>query len=289
MVRSKSALVLLLTELLAVTAKDALSLNCKKKKGKDYICNFGDPIEVSFRIKDHPPVEGGNDWIGIQDKDKNDAMWTHTCGFQYTYPGDLCPNLTSGTVVFDGVDPSEADHQNWPLSPGTYKVCHLDYNYGLLQKCKKFKVELDKKTKKKILKKAMVTPTKAVYDYGEDILADFDAVVSLPNTKVSIRSKHWKSSDQRSVYTGCNNIDGDQRWSYYLSDDCLKTQKSGKVIFSPDNFNFYGQYLSPGEYEMRILYYNMYAGDDIIEDPLAEFSINPKPTSSKSPSSKSPQ
>lgn len=279
-------------QLLAVTAKDdKLSVNCGKKG-----CAFGEPIEVAFKLQNPKVFDEGrrccNDWIAIyeaRDKPSDDlnTMWTYTCGFQAQYPGVRCPNLTSGAVTFDGVDPSEEGRkQQWPLSPGSYKVCHLDYTDNELQKCVKFKVKVDRKTEQKILKNAFVMPTKEVYEYGENIAADYDVVVALPNTLISI-FKVDSPYERSWVYTGCNNNEGDQRWSYYVSDDCLKTQTSGKVWFTPINTR--AGYLDGGDYEMRILYANDYMGDyDIIDYPVATFTVNPKPRSSKSPSSKSP-
>ena len=121
-------------------------------------------------------------------------------------------------------------------------------------------------------------------------MADFDLVVALPNSLISIfrvdspYEKSW-------VYTGCNNNEGDQRWSYYVSNDCLKTQTSGKVMFTPDNTYDYpkGGHLDGGDYEMRITYTNdYYRNYDFIDYPAATFTVNPDPRSSKSPSSKSP-
>ena len=132
-------------------------------------------------------------------------------------------------------------------------------------------------------------PTKEVYEYGEDILADFDSVYAYPNTMIVIVSKdHGRASSL--VLTGCNNYWGDQRWSHEYSHNCIKTQKSGQVMFTRDN-TYRNEHLDAGEYEMRILYYTdpfMSTTDDIADVVSATFTVNPKHVSSKSPSSKSP-
>lgn len=285
-----------------MTAKDKIKVDCKNNE-----CDFGEPIQVSFQVDNDEAHDGENDWIGIfAAKEKNlhggtTELWTHTCGFQWEHRPFLCPNLKSGTVTFDGMDPKvDGYNQLWPLSRGKYKVCHLNYGDELLQKCKKFEVTLSRDTKSKIKRKAMIEPTKKVYDYGEDIVADFDVGVEFLNTRVSIM-RHPNNGDQQNyvnwVYTGCNNQDGDQRWSYDLSDNCLKTQRSGKVTFTTDNTaspsDSNSVVLEGGKYEMRILYNNDWqqgpnADTEIIKDRLATFKVNPQPKSLKSPSLKSP-
>ena len=115
-------------------------------------------------------------------------------------------------------------------------------------------------------------------------------VYAYSNSKVSIIE--YVESDPQSglevnwVYTGCNTAYGDQRWSYDSSDDCIRTQKDGKIMFTAKNT---AQYLiDGGDYEMWILYYNGHRLNDITGGVAATLTINPEPEYSKSPSSKSP-
>lgn len=291
MIYAKSVLPLLVMKLLVVTAKDTIGTDCKKKK-----CDFGEPFEVTFKLDQAADFCCDDRWIGIFDsKEKRLTAGNahfhsrNACGIGHN-PDDYCSNKKTGTVVFDNIDPSERGNlQQWPASPGKYKICHLSYSDELIQKCGKVEVVLSKKIIKNIKKKAFVEPTKEVYEHDEDISADFDSAYAYPNTMIAIYRKD-RQDYYNSVYTGCNNYWGDQRWSYDVSNECIKTQKSGMVTFTSDNSER-DDPLDAGEYEMRILYLNDkfdLSTDNIADVVSATFTVNPKPVSSKSPSSKSP-
>ena len=166
MVYVRSVSSLLIMKLLAVTAKDKIGTDCKKKK-----CDFGEPFEVSFKLDKDADSCCDDRWIGIFDsKEKQlDGSTSHfhsrnACGIGQN-PDDYCSNKKTGTVVFDNIDPSENGNlQQWPASPGKYMICHLNSADELIQKCGKVEVVLSSKIKKTIRKKAFVEPTKEVYE-----------------------------------------------------------------------------------------------------------------------------
>merc|ERR1712161_163310 len=100
---------------------------------------------------------------------------------------------------------------------------------------KKLKVKLSKKRKKKIKKKGFVRAGKPENDHGKEIEISFDAVIKSQNSWIGISQKNNDEGTQMWVYTGCNNVDGDQEDSDDKSNDCIKIKKKGFVTFGPDN------------------------------------------------------
>jgi len=232
---------------------------------------FSKPIKVEFEYNN--PTS--NDYIGIfeyseGDDLNNNPFYGETLQY-YTY---FCASQTrrecaaldegKGSVVFNGVDPSEEDSDQWPLNPRSYKLCHIrqgsdgnDNETGeLIGECKKLTVTLGKKKKKKLIKKGFVKSKKKKYDYKEEIVIKFDSALKSQNSWIGI---YQKNNDQFMwVYTGCNNVDGDQKNRPMKSNDCKQRKKNGKVTFGPDNTgraDFEWPPL-PGDYYIRLNYYN---------------------------------
>merc|ERR1712160_98430 len=94
----------------------------------------------------------------------------------------------------------------------------------LIEKCKKLKVKLSKKKKKKLKKKASVQAVKQKYGKGEEIEISFNSVMKSQNTWIGIYPKN-DDNYYMWVYTGCNNVLGDQEDSDDKSNDCIKKRK----------------------------------------------------------------
>jgi len=264
MVYPNITLSLILVNLLAVTGK--LTFPSKVE--------FSEPIEVEFEYENATI----HDYIGIYDNKNGDGLDVNPFGrdlYYYTYfcasqDRVHCAALDDGkgSVVFNGVDPSEENDEQWPLNPWKYKLCHMrqgsdDNNKEtgeLIGKCKKLKVKLKKKKKKKIKKKGFVRAVKPEYDHGEEIEISFDAVIKSQNSWIGISQKNNDEGTQMWVYTGCNNVDGDQEDSDDESNDCIKKKRKGKVTFGPDNTGRDGDDINwpppRGDYYIRLNYYN---------------------------------
>jgi len=261
MVYPNITLSLLLVNLLAVTGKITFSSTVK----------FSEPIEVEFEYENATI----HDYIGIYDNKNGDGLDVNPFGrdlYFYTYfcasqDRVHCAALTEGkgSVVFNGVDPSEENDEQWPLNPWKYKLCHMrqgsdenDNETGeLIEKCKKLKVKLSKKKKKKLKKKASVQAVKQKYGKGEEIEISFNSVMKSQNTWIGIYPKN-DDNYYMWVYTGCNNVLGDQEDSDDKSNDCIKKKKKGKVTFGPDNTGRADFEWPPpaGEYYIQLHYYN---------------------------------
>jgi len=279
MVYPNITLSLLLVNLLAVTGKITFSSKV----------NFAEQIEVEFEYKNATK----HDYIGIYDYNKGDDLsinpFNETFLYFYTYfcasqDRVHCAALTAGkgSVVFNGVDPSEEDDDQWPLNPRKYKLCHMrqgsdnnnnetrpGYENGetgeLIGKCKKLKVKLSKKKKKKYEKNGFVRAEKLEYDQGEKIKISFNSVMKSQNSWIGIYKKN--NHEEMWVYTGCNNVLGDQEDSDDKSNDCIKKKKKGKVTFGPDNTGRADFEWPPpaGEYYIQLHYYNNSPYDLYIE------------------------
>lgn len=227
--------------------------------GLEYLYNIDDPLDY-------------NPW------DEDSMFWTYACGTQD--PGDDCVAISDGNVVFDGVDPEEQNNDQWPMLNGMYKVCHLregedddgNETAELLQPCKAFNVRFKKRLKNKVAQ-ASVEPVKSTYSEGETVDVQFNAVSSMPNGWVGIYEKGETDPGNYLVwiYTGCNNVVGDQDGDGVVdedkSNDCKRTRRKGKVTFNADTLYRGGPEndwpLSPGEYFLRMQYknnspYNLY-------------------------------
>jgi len=262
---AKITLSLLLGNLLAVTA----DLTVPKSRP------FAKPIKVEFSVD----VATENDYIGIYNYDNgpldespfNEELqfFVYLCGSQERV---TCAAVEdgSGSVTFNGVDPTEEYYDQWPLNPRKYKVCHMrqgtdaDENETgeLIQNCKKLTVKMGKKKKQKIEKKAYVRTVKNSYSVGEKIEVKFNSGFKSQNSWIGIYFDDGFDDDGGDellwVYTGCNNVAGDQIEIDDKSNDCIKKRKKGKVTFDESNTgrSELDWPLPEGVYRLRLEYYN---------------------------------
>jgi len=286
MVYPNITLSLLLVNLLVVTGK--IVVEPLSKIEVDSPANFAEQIEVKFESNEATT----NDYIGIykygrnNDKTKNLArnpfgeklhFYSYFCGSQDKVS---CKALEEGegSVVFNGVDPSEAYESHWPLNPRVYKVCHMRLvddedtvesfvqPAKLIGECKELQVKLPTK-KKKIWRRSFVKSEKEKYKYGEEIKIQFKSGIETQNSWIEIYKTN-RFYDLMWLYTGCNNVLGDQDQSPYESNDCKETEKKGYVTFGPENtgdaeFSWPGKptldWPPPaGEYSIRLNFYYNY-------------------------------
>jgi len=258
----KVTLSLLLVNLLAITAK----LKVPKKHP------FGKRVKVEFTVDEATK----DDYIGIYNYKKGDPLDTNPFGEDIQFYVYLCGSQDrvtcaavedgSGTVVFDGIDPTEEYYDQWPLNPRSYKVCHVrqgedsngDETGELIQNCKAMKVRISKKKKKKVTNKAYVKAVKNTYDFEETIEVDFDLAFKSQNSWVGIYTLDDLEDTIMWVYTGCNNVLGDQIESDDDSNDCIKKRRKGLVTFDETNTGRSSQEwpLPVGEYVLKLEYYN---------------------------------
>jgi len=258
----KVALSILLVHLLAVTAK----LKVPKK------IPFGKRVKVEFTVDNATE----DDYIGIYRYNKGDPLdvnpfgedlqhYVYLCGSQDRI---ICAAVEDGfgTVFFDGVDPTEEYYDQWPLNPRKYKVCYMrqgtdsnrDETGELIQDCKEMKVRISKKKKKKVKNKAFVKTVKKTYNFNKTIKADFDLGFKSPNSWVGIYTLDDLENEIMWVYTGCNNVVGDQIVTGDESNDCIKKGRKGQVKFDESNTGRAPQDwpLPVGEYMLKLQYYN---------------------------------
>jgi len=258
----KVTLSLLLVDLLAITAE----LKVPKKHP------FGKRVKVEFTVDEATK----DDYIGIYNYKKGDPLDTNPFGEDIQFYVYLCGSQDrvtcaavedgSGTVVFDGIHPTEEYYDQWPLNPRSYKVCHVrqgedsngDETGELIQNCKAMKVRISKKRKKKVRNKAYVKAVKNTYDFEETIEVDFDLAFKSQNSWVGIYTLDDLEDTIMWVYTGCNNVLGDQVESDDDSNDCIKKRRKGLVTFDETNTGRSSQEwpLPVGEYVLKLEYYN---------------------------------
>jgi len=264
------------------------TLNVKKKN------YYSKRISVSYTISD--PTS--NDWIGIYKYSEGDdlnenpglndvSFWTYTCGTQE--PTDDCEATSKGKVIFNGIDPTEQGDQQWPILDGNYKVCHMregedadgNETSELLQSCKPSIVKITKGFKKRV-SQALVTPTKSKYSEGDTVEVKFNAKNKIHNGWIGIYEKGETNPDSYIVwlYTGCNNVVGDQDGDGVLDEDktndCKKIKKTGKVTFNKDTLYRNDPEddwpLPPGEYYLKIHYRNN-GPHDLFKDSEETFKV----------------
>ena len=275
--------------LLFATSCQGQTLEVKKKN------MYTKPISVSFTISD--PTK--DDWIGIYKYSKGDDLnenpghhddlfWTYTCGTQEQT--DDCEAISDGRVVFNGIDPTEQtdDHQ-WPILDGMYKVCHMregedadgNETSELLQSCKPFDVKMTEGFKKKVTK-ASVEPVKSTYIEGETVVVKFDAKNKVPNGWIAIYEKGENDPSEYivTIYTGCNNVVGDQDGDGIVDEDktndCKMIKTKGQVTFNEDTLYRNGPEddwpLPPGEYYLKI-HYKYNSPYDLFKDSKKTFTV----------------
>jgi len=266
MLNAKTTLPLLLVNLLAVTADT--SVNVKSK------IHFSRPVVVSFNV-DNPTT---NDWIGIYKTNPKDSLstnpvdrkllfWAYTCSDRKSLPLDPTA-LTTGTVTFNGVDPSEEYWDQWPLNPRKYKVClmrktidqSVEEGVELLADCVPLKINLGNKKKNKATNKAKVYALEPVVKFDVPFQVFFDSRFKVSNSWVGIYLPDNLKTEVMWVYTGCDNVLGDQELhpTWDSSNDCIKKRKKGTVNFNATNTGRASQDwpLPVGEYVVRLEYLN---------------------------------
>lgn len=265
MFQSKTPLLLLLVNLLAVNANPTLTFKTSKP--------FGKPVSVSF--ENASPTS--NDYIGIYYHKKDDSLTVNPFDdgdlLFYVYTGtqsqERDPDMKtgSGTVTFNGVDPSEEDDDQWPLNPRRYKVCFMrqgDLNGSetgtLLGECKVLKIKMKKKKIRKLARKAVVRATKTEYHVGEEINVYFKLPFKSSNSWVGIYDSTNLDDYITWLYTGCNNVAGDQVKStlWDLSNDCIAKKRKGVLDFNATSTgrDDDGWPLEAGNYTLKVQLYN---------------------------------
>ena len=226
---------------------------------------FTKPVNVDFTNND--PKDGDRivifnysdeDDLEVYPSGEDEQFYTQTCR---VLSSTECEAVADGTVTFNGVDPSEESSNQWPMNPRKYKACHVrGSDEELIQPCKVFEVKLNNKMKKKA-KSAMVKALKTQYEYSEEIKVKFNAKLNVPNGWVGLYDVNGKGVyESMWLYTGCNNVAGDQTYEGKRSNDCIQTKKKGKVKFTKGNTGRSGDNwpLDVGEYYVRLEYYNNY-------------------------------
>jgi len=258
MFQSKTPLLLLLVNLLAVNAQTNLSF------AKNW--PFGKPVSVKFANASPTP----NDYIGIYYHTKDDSLtanpfdnydtlfWAYTSTKTQEWDEEI--EKSEGKILFNGVDPSEEGEIYWPMNPRMYKVCLMREGYvnntetgTLLGECKELKIKIDKKQIRKVDKKAEVRAKKSEYQVGEEVNVLFKLPIKVANSWVGMYNTTNPEDDIMWLYTGCNNVVGDQ----VDSEGCVATKKKGKLNFNAIT-NGDKWPLKADTYTLRVNVYNNY-------------------------------
>jgi len=221
------------------------------------------------------------------DMETSESFWAYTNGSQ---DEDVsAPYPEEGVTTFGVKDPVQEDDQQWPIVPGEYRVCLAAYtdnyydrdddehgesthnmrssnnsdDYEVIGLCQRFTIEFSDSQKELIENEAKIVPTKTVYKHHEAVIAHFKTPVDIHNSWVGIYHEEDRKPDADSisselmwVYTGCDNVGGDQR----ESNDCARLRKEGVSWFdhSTTGRSDYSWPLPPGRYCMVLVYYNNY-------------------------------
>jgi len=249
--------ILALLFIAACQGQPDLTVKKSTKFTKPVIVNFrnnnpkNDDRIVIFNYSDEDDLE-------VYPSGEAEMFSSRTCRVM-TWPE--CEAVADGTVTFNGVDPSEEVSNQWPMNPRKYKVCHVrGWDEELIQPCKVFEVKFPNKMKNKT-KSAMVKAVKEEYEYKENIVVEFNANLMVPNGWVGLYDVNSNGAyESMWLYTGCNNVEGDQTSKGARSNDCMKTKKKGKVRFRRANTgrSVDSWPLDVGEYYVRLEYYNNY-------------------------------
>jgi len=244
---------LLISSTFLTTAK-ADSVNLNKNKYQ-----FDQAISVRFTYP-NSYVPKNRDWVGIfKDTDRSLPLTTYPGGGYLSFylricnqQNAPCPNSSplpsTGTLKFYVTDPDSENNNQWPIPLGRYRACLIDDgasdnvssgNFTVVGECKKFRVQKSKKSQN-MARKSRVRVLKTTYAYKETISASFKNDKKITNAWVGIYeySTTLKKVDREIidnpllwVYTGCNNVDGNQPTSH----NCGKKKKHGQVDFREDN------------------------------------------------------
>jgi len=228
------------------------------------------------------------------DTEQDEAFWAYTNGSQDD--NVMIPYPKEGVTTFGVKDPVQEYDQQWPILPGEYRVClaahpdsyydsedgedkehdgehdrenrenRRDHDEEVIGLCQRFTIEFSDSQIELIGNEAKIVPTKKVYKYGEAVIAHFKTPVDIHNSWVGIYYEEDRNPDADSilyeemwVYTGCDNVYGDQR----ESNDCARLRGEGATWFDYWNTGRANQSwpLSPGRYCMVIIYYNNYPNE----------------------------
>lgn len=232
--------------------------------------NYGNSFIVGFNLNGATPSD--RDYVAIlpdePDVDPLDESREVLQMYVYTDQNrDSGAYYDDGIVRFGVTDPATDYGKLWPLSVGRYAVCLIHYaddyvGYELLGSCQKLSVELHGR-RKDTARHARLRPSKAEYAYGERIEAFFLTPVKIPNSWVGIfRYEGLVPTTQPLdnygeflwVFTGCDNVEGDQA----ESNDCAVTSRRGTVSFQGNNTGRADLEwpLPPGDYFMAIVFSN---------------------------------
>jgi len=281
MVYPNITLSLLLVNLLVVTGKIVVEPLSKIEFESPAI--FAEQIEVKFEssettTKDYIAIYRNTDLA--KDPSLKPLFYSYLCGSQDKVS---CTALEAGegSVVFNGVDPSEAFKRYWPPNPNKYKVCHrrlekkrhtVDVRRHrrksqLIGECKVLQVKLPT-SRLRILRRTDLMSVKETYKYGEEIQIKFKSGIETQNTWIQFYGSNVSCGMW--LYTGCNNNVGDQD----ESDDCKETAKEGIVTFGPENVgNSWCAWPPPaGEYYFSIHFLMNYP-DTLYKDSDVSFFV----------------
>jgi len=271
--RNHLAMLGLLVSSACLTTANSQTVTVEKKNKLQY----DQAINIKFDYpQDYAPKD--RDWVGIfedtnpslplttyPESDGNLSFYLRICN-QSDAPCPALPLPTTGTLQFYVKDPSAAYEKQWPIPIGEYRACLVDDggsgnestgNYQVVGSCMKFSVKESKKSTKMVLK-SRVKVLKSTYNYEETISASFKNARMITNAWVGIYDydADLKKGDPGVddplmwVYTGCNNVMGDQN----TNNNCAIKEKFGQVDFKEDNTD--GWPLPEGKYMVMISFDN---------------------------------
>mmetsp|Transcript_14745 Transcript_14745/g.16893 ORF Transcript_14745/g.16893 Transcript_14745/m.16893 type:complete len:295 (+) Transcript_14745:92-976(+) len=271
--RNHLAMLGLLVSSACLTTANSQTVTVEKKNKLQY----DQAINIKFDYpQDYAPKD--RDWVGIfedtnpslplttyPESDGNLSFYLRICN-QSDAPCPALPLPTTGTLQFYVKDPSAAYEKQWPIPIGEYRACLVDDggsgneytgNYQVVGSCMKFSVKKSRKSRK-MVSKSRVKVLKSTYNYEETISASFKNARMITNAWVGIYDydADLKKGDPGVddplmwVYTGCNNVMGDQN----TNNNCAVKKKHGQVDFKEDNT--YGWPLPEGKYMVMISFDN---------------------------------
>jgi len=271
--RNHLAMLGLLVSSACLTTANSQTVTVEKKNKLQY----DQAINIKFDYpQDYAPKD--RDWVGIfedtnpslplttyPESDGNLSFYLRICN-QSDAPCPALPLPTTGTLQFYVKDPSAAYEKQWPIPIGEYRACLVDDggsgneytgNYQVVGSCMKFSVKKSRKSRK-MVSKSRVKVLKSTYNYEETISASFKNARMITNAWVGIYDydADLKKGDPGVddplmwVYTGCNNVMGDQN----TNNNCAVKKKHGQVDFKEDNT--YGWPLPEGKYMLMISFDN---------------------------------
>lgn len=246
----------LLVSSACLTTANARTVTVNNRKKLQY----DQAISIKFNYpNDYAPKN--RDWVGIFEdtdpslslteypqSDDNLSLFLRICNQKDApCPDSSLPLPSTGTLKFYVTDPSADYEKQWPIPIGKYRACLVDDggsdnvstgNYQVVGSCMKFRVKGTKKSKD-MARKSRVKVLKTTYDYEETISARFRNAKRITNAWVGIydfdaglkKGNPTVDDPLMWVYTGCNNVLGNQ----ITNNDCAKRTRDGQVDFKEDN------------------------------------------------------